>query len=204
MKAGSNMSLFNQAWIIYKEGGLFKLFKACIKYPQRWLGKLRLRYYQLRGRYTFNIGSSSINMFVTQYTDAWELYYVYETERSVWETIIKELKPNDVFWDVGAHLGFYSLIAANCSGVEVAAFEPHPTTVKRFRKNIELNKKSNIKVINLALSDSEGRSRFNPIELDSTIGRARLTSGGISGTIEVETSSGDKLIENSIMSNRIP
>ena len=193
------MSLFNRAMVICKEEGLFKLVQAIIKYSRNRLGKLEFRYYQLRRKRTFSIGSVRIAMFVIKYKDVWELQYAYDTERSVMEEILRELKPNDVFWDVGANLGFYSLLAANCSGVDVAAFEPHPTTVKRLRKNVELNnKKSAIKVLNVALSDSEGRARFDPMELDSH-GRAHLASDEISGIIEVQTSSGDKLIETGIV-----
>jgi FkbM family methyltransferase len=162
------------------------------------LSLLKLRYYQLIGKRTLSINGIRTVMSVTSYRDAVEIKHVYETERFVIEEILRELKPNDVFWDVGANLGFYSLITANILGVVVEAFEPHPTTVRRFKKNVEMNKKSNIKVLNLALSNIEGRARFDPIELHSSDGWAHLTSEITSGTIEVETSSGDNLINKGV------
>jgi FkbM family methyltransferase len=189
LEAIINMSLFNRAIAVYREEGIFKLLKDSLRY-------LQARYYQLRGKHTFSIGNMKTAIFITHYVDEWELRYVYFTERSIWNGILRELKPNDVFWDVGASLGFYSLLAANCSGVRVVAFEPHPNTVVRLGKNIELNQKSNIKVLNIALSDKEGRTRFDPIELGSARGKAHLTSDETIGEIEVEISSGDKLIEN--------
>jgi FkbM family methyltransferase len=112
------------------------------------------------------------------------------------EEVLKELKPNDVFWDVGASFGFYSLLAASCASAVVMAFEPHPITVERLAKNIELNRKSNIQILQLALSDSKGKTRFNMIDSDINPGSSHLATDEINGTIEVETSRGDDLIEN--------
>ncbi len=183
--------------MVYRRRGLIGLIKAFLKYPGKWL---QVRYYQWRVKHTFASGIATIAMYVTQRLEAQELLDVVTSERSVMDEILKEIRPNDVFWDVGANLGVYSLLAANCAGVQVVAFEPHPATAKRLRKNVELNEKTNVKVLNIALSNSEGSARFDPIELDSPQARAYLViSDKISGTIEVETSSGDKLIEKGIV-----
>ncbi len=59
--------------------------------------------------------------------------YIYDTlrwfghyERDV-ERELMELQPDDVFFDVGAHCGYFSAIAATMIGPQrVTAFEPHP------------------------------------------------------------------------------
>jgi FkbM family methyltransferase len=196
MKDKEGTSIFKKAQITYNEGGLIKLFRASFRHFLYYPYLLRRKYYLSRGRRIFSIGSAKIVMSVIDYNDYYELNYAYETERPIMERILRELKTEDVFWDVGANLGIYSLLAASCSKVNVVAFEPNPTTVISLRKNIELNKKANIKVLTVALSNSKGRARFNPEGVQLSHGRAHLVTEEIGETIEVETISGDKLIEN--------
>ncbi|HEY0322888.1 MAG TPA: FkbM family methyltransferase [Pyrinomonadaceae bacterium] len=61
--------------------------------------------------------------------------------------------------DVGAHIGFYALLAAHANpDGSVYAFEPMPVTYKRLERNIELNKLTNVYCINSALGESEGEA----------------------------------------------
>ena len=85
--------------------------------------------------------------------------------------LIKNLQPNDVFYDVGASYGFYTRLAYQivASEGEVHAFEPHPKVFPYFQKFGE--KKVNVFLNNIALSDKNGESLF----IDS------LMSGGSSG-----------------------
>jgi FkbM family methyltransferase len=48
------------------------------------------------------------------------------------------MRPTDVFVDVGANMGSYSLLAS-AAGASVVAFEPHPPTFDRLRQNLSLN-----------------------------------------------------------------
>lgn len=78
-------------------------------------------------------------------------------------SLLKELmhrieKP--VFFDIGANIGAYSLIASEVSHAEVYAFEPHPLTYNRLVKNIKLNKCSNIFPVNQALDRESGEIHF--------------------------------------------
>lgn len=68
------------------------------------------------------------------------------------------LKPGDVFVDVGAHHGYYSLLASKLIGPEgnVYAFEPVPENRVVLRRNIEQNKSSNIIVLEQAVSNKDG------------------------------------------------
>lgn len=49
------------------------------------------------------------------------------------------LRPGDVFIDVGANVGVYSLLAAGIPGVDVWAFEPSSEAAGRLRENVALN-----------------------------------------------------------------
>lgn len=64
--------------------------------------------------------------------------------------------------DVGANIGFYSLVAALCDNVsEVFAFEPNVQAFEELLTNIELNSLQNkIKPSQLALSNKRGLANF--------------------------------------------
>lgn len=76
--------------------------------------------------------------------------------------LIGLLHEGDVFVDVGANVGIYSLHAARATGSSgrVIAFEPTPETHESLLKNIQLNRVRNITVINKAAGDKEGLLQF--------------------------------------------
>ena len=80
--------------------------------------------------------------------------------------------------DVGAHVGFYSLLAAhaNPSG-RVLAFEPLPKAAERFRRNVAENRLTNVELFECALGDAEGSATLYH-EPDSAEGVP--TSSGLS------------------------
>lgn len=49
------------------------------------------------------------------------------------------LRPGDLFVDVGANIGSYTVLAAKVAGARVAAFEPDVHTMGILRRNVELN-----------------------------------------------------------------
>jgi FkbM family methyltransferase len=63
--------------------------------------------------------------------------------------------------DVGAHVGFYSLLAAlaNPRG-RVFAFEPSRNAHERLRRHVRINRLDNIICVDLAVSDRDGTARF--------------------------------------------
>jgi FkbM family methyltransferase len=67
--------------------------------------------------------------------------------------------PNDIFFDIGANIGSYSLIVSETKA-KVVAFEPHPTSFKQLETNIKINGYQNITAINMAISDHFGEERF--------------------------------------------
>lgn len=91
------------------------------------------------------------------------LYFGYEdAEPGIGPLLRRELENGNVFVDVGAYKGYYSLIASELVGVKgkIIAFEPNPQSFEMLLNNLELNDISNIIAENAALSDFEGESRF--------------------------------------------
>lgn len=68
------------------------------------------------------------------------------------------LTPGDVFWDVGANLGFYSLAASGLVGPQgtVVAFEPGPQSWQALMANINLNRRLNIIPLKMAVAADSG------------------------------------------------
>lgn len=75
------------------------------------------------------------------------------------EAIVSRVKPGWVCYDVGAHLGYYSLMLAKLtgSGGQVHAFEPLAYNLEFIHRHVERNQQSDIvRVHPLAISDNEG------------------------------------------------
>ncbi len=67
------------------------------------------------------------------------------------------LKRGGVFYDIGANVGFYSLLASAIVGLEgrVVSFEPKISSFSKLKKNIEINGGVNIRAFNFALGSEE-------------------------------------------------
>ena len=74
-----------------------------------------------------------------------------EPETNAW---IKSFSKNDVFFDIGANIGFYSLLASKCIGTKVYAFEPDLMNSRLLYENIIKNNVSDlVTLIPVALSN---------------------------------------------------
>ena len=73
------------------------------------------------------------------------------------------LRDGDVFVDIGANIGLYTVIAGKCVGSAglVIAFEPAGATRARLEANIRLNSLTNVQVQSLALSDKNDSVPLN-------------------------------------------
>ena len=108
------------------------------------------------------------------------------------------LKPGMVVIDVGAHVGYYTLIAAKQVGPggKVYAFEPDRDNHALLEKNIELNGYNNVLAARSAVSDRVGASDLYLTALDS--GRHSLFHQGLPerGSVAVETTTVDSFLES--------
>jgi FkbM family methyltransferase len=78
------------------------------------------------------------------------------------EIVKKEVKKGDIVLDIGANVGYYTLIFANLVGEEgkVFAFEPSPENFTLLKKNVELNGYGykNVILEQLAVSNKTGKT----------------------------------------------
>jgi FkbM family methyltransferase len=87
-------------------------------------------------------------------------FYGHYHERYEADLVAGLLKEGDVFWDIGANVGYFTLVAATAlkgSG-QIIAFEPGKNAYARLTENISLNPDQNIKAYPLAVSDKEGEA----------------------------------------------
>ncbi|MBI4707538.1 MAG: FkbM family methyltransferase [Candidatus Omnitrophica bacterium] len=82
---------------------------------------------------------------------------------SVIKRLVKEkIEKGDTVLDIGANIGYYTLIFARLAGDSgcVFAFEPEPNNFKLLKKNIECNNYRNVTLEPLAVSDKSKRMRL--------------------------------------------
>lgn len=72
--------------------------------------------------------------------------------------LLKMLTARDgsIFFDVGANIGAFTLVASEQRQCRVFAFEPHPKTFRRLQDNVALNGRDNVTLVNAALSNHDG------------------------------------------------
>lgn len=119
-------------------------------------------------------------------------YWLGNYELSVQRRISLELKEEDVFFDIGANAGFFSLIAAKIVGERgsVIAFEPMPIHADAIEEQFRINKLNNCRCIPSAVGKLDGvRELIVPKRGDekASLPTARLasTTGSINGNEEV-------------------
>ena len=88
----------------------------------------------------------------------WMGFYEFDKQR----LIASVVEPETVFYDVGANVGFYSLLAAALVGAagHVFAFEPLPRNVGYLKRHLALNRAANVRVFELAIGEHEGVGSF--------------------------------------------
>jgi FkbM family methyltransferase len=102
---------------------------------------------------------------------------------------VKLVKLGSVFYDIGANVGFYSLLASQLVGTgKVIAFEPSPENVRYLRRHLDLNQCSNVEIFDLAICDREGCAYFAEDQTGS-MGRLEPRGGR-----QVRTSTLDALL----------
>lgn len=79
------------------------------------------------------------------------------------ETInwINTFKEKDIFWDIGANIGLYSIYASVISKCKVFSFEPSVFNLEILARNINLNyQKNKITIIPISISSNKSISDF--------------------------------------------
>lgn len=78
-------------------------------------------------------------------------------EPDIAAVVVRELKLGEVFLDVGANIGYFSLLAAQIVGKtgKVIAFEPMERLFLQIQDSVEINKYDTVEVANYACGDKQ-------------------------------------------------
>ena len=108
------------------------------------------------------------------------------------EAIQKTVRENDVAYDVGAHVGYFTVLMGDIVGSEgkVIAFEPRGLNLGYLQKHVSVNNCENIKIISKALGDHSGHAMLET--------RTGSGTGYVSdtGDEEIEITSIDELVDS--------
>jgi FkbM family methyltransferase len=102
-------------------------------------------------------------------------YALGTSEPRVQHVLGEALFPGAVCYDLGANVGFFTLIAAKAVGEEgrVYAFEPLNETAIALRENVNLNSLGQVEVVEAAVSDTVGQATLveGPLSLNAHLKR---------------------------------
>jgi FkbM family methyltransferase len=89
--------------------------------------------------------------------------------------VLHLLRPDDLFVDVGANIGSYTILAGGAVGARCVAFEPDETTFASLRANVRLNDIADrVETIRSAVGATEGEVTF-------TVGRDTVNHVTVNG-----------------------
>ena len=94
--------------------------------------------------------------------------------------VLHTLRPDDLFVDVGANVGSYTVLASGAVGARSIAFEPTPSTFDKLMRNISVNKISDrVEAYNMGAGAREETLQFTA--------KKDTTNHVITGTTHEET-----------------
>jgi FkbM family methyltransferase len=131
-------------------GGIHWLEAGLIRVPQGYAGGLAFDMHYLPISHA-HIGSIAFG----------------NLESAVQEAMVRHLGRGGVFYDIGANLGFFSLLGGHLAGLHkghVYAFEAAPDNAEAVRHHAELNGVPNITVLQVAVADHAGVGRLQVVD----------------------------------------
>jgi len=125
----------------------------------------RSRTIKISKHFTFTTRYSDIRWSTEALPDLLTRHLLFEGtyQEDVIQIILHVCNPGEVVFDVGGHHGYMSLVAISAVGSigRVITFEPNPYARRWIKHNIELNNKTNISVMPVAIGASKGSARLH-------------------------------------------
>jgi FkbM family methyltransferase len=118
-------------------------------------------------------------------------------ENEIGKVLSAELKASDVFYDIGANVGYFSLFALQLGCRKVVSFEPNPDLRAVFLYNLELNHytEEKCRLVHSALAGHVGDFIYQEGPLSNS-GIGHLVAGSDAPGIKVRTETLDHFLEN--------
>lgn len=121
------------------------------------------------------------------------------------EFVKKIIHKGDVVLDIGANIGYYSLIFAKLVGKlgKVFSFEPEPYNFSLLNKNIKINHYDNVVTENRVVSDFNGITKLYLSEIRTGMHRIYPSRYTTTKTVDVKTISIDDYFQNNELKDKI-
>jgi FkbM family methyltransferase len=109
--------------------------------------------------------------------------------------LLHALQPEEIFVDIGANVGAYTILASKVIGSQSIAFEPLPETIDRLKDQIQINRiNSRVDIRNKGVGDKKCQLFFT--NNNDTTNKVSLT-GNLSNSSIVELTTLDIELDNS-------
>ncbi|MGA3168256.1 MAG: FkbM family methyltransferase [Terriglobia bacterium] len=94
------------------------------------------------------------------------------------DLILRFLKPGDTVYDIGSHLGVYTVLLARVVGETgtVVAWEPHQETYEHLQENLKLNGLTNVRAFQKAVGERDAQEK---LYIGQVVANFSLLSGAI-------------------------
>jgi len=114
-----------------------------------------------------------------------------QDETAIFERLVNA---GDVVFDIGAHVGYFTLLASRLVGADgkVFAFEPLPVNLAYLNQHKRVNRATNVQILPVAVGGSEGEMSM---DMRSGTGRGRLDSEIAGGGPRVKVVNLDALVD---------
>jgi len=115
-------------------------------------------------------------------------------ERELQNLFVRTVRAGDVVWDIGANVGFFTLLAARrvSPAGRVLAIEPLPRNLELLKQHLALNGIGNVTVLAQAVADARGTAFLAP-GTSPSMGHLDAEHG-----IEVAVTTIDALVESGV------
>ena len=158
-KAGIAKRALKKAVSLLPDGAPSKIYNAALKIPiaRDILGKV------VRSSIPEKIEANGCTIYLDQEDMAVSGALALKGFESYETDLFRQaLKPGMQVLDIGAHIGYYTLLAAKAVGPSghVYAFEPEPRNNALLRKNVAANSLKNVSIVDVAASDKAGTHDF--------------------------------------------
>lgn len=168
-------------WLYRKLVNLLIFFDMCK--AARTIQHLYMR--KMRGMINFKFKNLELELYPDQNLSEGEfLFYPELFNYKELKFLKSNLKGGDVFIDVGANVGLYSLLLSDViANGKIISIEAYPVHAKRFKRNIELSGLNNIEVIENAVWNEKCQKTFKINNTDT--GSNKLVEDTIEESITV-------------------
>lgn len=138
---------------------------------------LKLNYTEIQGHKMFLASDGTLGLVINGVCEPFET-----------EVLKKEIEKGDVVLDLGANIGYYTLIFAKLVGQKgkVYAFEPDPDNFALLAKNVGINGYKNVILVQKAVSNKNGKIKLFLSE-DNTEGHIIYDLNDGRKSIEIES-----------------